>query len=179
METLVLSASWTPHARIRWKRALRLLIKGKAEIVEEYQDRYITFEIKMPSVIRLLKVITRTTRAVRFSKENIYMRDKGKCQYCGKKVPRDAFTYDHVHPRSLGGKTNWENIVVCCMPCNQKKGSRSPAQANMRLLSTPAKPKKLAETLQITLTWKPGMPDPWRTWLRDIKYWYGELEEET
>jgi len=178
METLVLNASWAPHARVKWSRALRLIIKNKAEVVEEYPDRYITFELRMPAVIRLLKIVSRTNRAVRFSKENIYTRDKGCCQYCGQKVPRDAFTYDHVTPRALGGKTNWENIVVCCMPCNQKKGMHSPAKVGMRLLSTPVRPKKMPGTLRITLTWRPGMPDQWRTWLRDVMYWHGEMEEE-
>ena len=101
-----------------------------------------------------------------------------RCQYCCYVVPRPEATYDHVVPRAQGGKTTWENVVIACVPCNQKKGGRTPSQAGMRLASTPVKPKKLPESVRITLGWQPGMPSSWRSWLRDFSYWNGELEND-
>jgi len=181
METLVLSASYEPVARVSWKRAVTLLWEQKVEVVEEYEDRVIrsvTFELKAPSVIRFLRAVRGRKRAVKFSRENVYWRDSRRCQYCVQIVPRPEATYDHVVPRAQGGKTTWENVVIACVACNQKKGGRTPSQAGMRLASTPVKPKKLPESVRITLGWQPGMPSSWRNWLRDFSYWNGELEND-
>lgn len=180
METLVLSPSFEPLARVPWQRAIALLWEGKVEVVEEYEDRTVrsvTFELKMPSVIRFLKAIRGRKKAIKFSRENVYVRDKGRCQYCSRQVPRHDFTYDHVTPRSQGGKTEWHNVVVCCTPCNQKKGGRTPQQAGMKLISTPVKPKTLPDTFKMTFIWNKDMPQSWRNWLRDVAYWHQELEQ--
>lgn len=181
METLVLSQSYEPVARITWQRAITLIWEGKVEVVEEYEDwkvRSCTLEFKVPSVIRFLKKVFGKKRAVKFSRENVYARDGGRCQYCAQKVPRSESTYDHVTPRTQGGQTRWENIVISCVPCNQKKGGRTPEQANMKLLTVPVKPKKLPDTLRLTFTFHKGMPESWRTWLRDMTYWNGELDQD-
>lgn len=178
MDTLVLDQSYLPVARIHWQRAVTLLFLGKVEVVDEYADkdvRSVTFSIKMPSVIRFIAKMRRRKRAVKFSRENVYTRDHGKCQYCGNRVPRNETTYDHVTPRAQGGQTTWTNIVISCIGCNQKKGGRTPQQASMKLRSRPVKPKKLPD-MRITVTWRPGMPDAWRTWVRDYQYWNAELE---
>lgn len=181
METLVLSATYEPVARVPWQRAITLLFAGKVEVVEEYEDRTVrsvTFELKMPSVVRHLRALAGRRRAIRFSRENVYSRDRGSCQYCGRRVPRHEATYDHVLPRAQGGITRWENVVIACLPCNQHKGGRTPEQARMRLLSVPAKPKHLPEALRMTFTFQKGMPPSWRAWLRDVAYWHGSLDEE-
>ena len=180
METLVLDPSYLPVARVSWQRAVTLLFMGKIEVIEEYEDREIksvTFSIKMPSVVRFLRAIRSKKKAVKFSRENVYARDHGKCQYCSTNVPRHETTYDHVVPRSQGGHTNWENIVICCVHCNQKKGGRTPMQAGMKLKATPARPKRLPD-MRVTFIWRRDMPPSWRTWLRDFTYWNGELESE-
>jgi len=184
MDTLVLSQSYEPVARVTWQRAITLLWEGKVEVVEEYADRIVrsvTLEIKVPSIIRFLRGMRSGKRAIKFSRENVYMRDGGRCQYCGNNVPRPEATYDHVVPRVAGGHTRWENIVICCKTCNQKKGGRTPEQAKMKLLSTPVRPKKLPDHVRVTLAWRPGMPESWRGWLRDavasVAYWHGELEQ--
>jgi 5-methylcytosine-specific restriction endonuclease McrA len=180
METLVLSSGYEPVARVHWQRAVALLFQGKVEVVEEYDDkeiRSITFTLKMPSVVRFLRAIRGKKKAIKFSRQNVYARDGGRCQYCVTKVARFEATYDHVVPRAHGGKTTWENIVIACVPCNQRKGGRTPAQAGMRLRTPPVRPKKLPELLSVTFTFQPGMPDSWRTWLRDVAYWNAELEE--
>ncbi|MGQ0503984.1 MAG: HNH endonuclease [Myxococcaceae bacterium] len=180
METLVLNATFEPVARVSWRRAITLVFEGKVEVVEEYDDRFVrsvTLEFRMPSVIRFLKIIKGGKRAIKFSRENVYARDSARCQYCALKVTRSEATYDHVVPRALGGITSWDNVVICCVPCNQRKGGRTPLQAGMRLLSKPVKPKKLPETVRITFTYEKGMPPSWRSYLRDIAYWHGKLDE--
>jgi 5-methylcytosine-specific restriction endonuclease McrA len=181
METLVLSAVYEPVARIPWQRAMTLLFLGKVEVVEEYEDRFVrsvTLEFRMPSVIRFLRALRGRKKAIKFSRESVYARDKGTCQYCGDKVPRHEATYDHVIPRVSGGTTHWSNVVIACVPCNQRKGGRTPAEAAMRLLSTPVKPRHLPEVFRLSFTYERGMPQSWRAWLRDISYWHGALDED-
>ncbi len=181
METLVLNRSYQPVARIPWQRAITLLFLGKVELVEAYEDqtiRSVSFEIKVPSVVRFLRMLARRKPVIRFSRENVYARDHGRCQYCQRPVTRAEATYDHVIPRSRGGATNWENIVIACVPCNQNKGGRTPDQAHMPLKVKPVKPTKLPDTLRLTFLFQKGMPASWSTWLRDLTYWHGSLEED-
>jgi len=181
METLVLNAIWQPVARIPWQRAITLLFLGKVQVVEEYEDktiRSVTFEVKMPSVVRFLRMLKHRKPVIRFSRENVFARDHGQCQYCGKTVSRAEATYDHVTPRSQGGGTHWENIVIACVPCNQRKGGRTPDQARMKLKVLPVKPSRLPETLKLTFAFQKGMPATWANWLRDMTYWHGSLDED-
>ena len=136
-----------------------------------------TFVFKMPSVVRLFRALRGQRKHIAFSRENVYARDGGRCQYCGVKMRRPQITYDHVIPRAHGGKTTWENIVFACVGCNQKKGGKTPEQAGMKLLSVPVRPKKLPEHIRISLAFRHGMPESWRTWLRDFAYWNSELDE--
>lgn len=179
METLALDRTYTPVGRISWQRAITLLFQNKVEIVETYEDREVrsvTVAFKMPSVVRFLTALRSRNKAVKFSRENVYARDRGRCAYCDQKVPRCDATYDHVVPRAQGGQTTWTNVVIACVPCNQQKGGRTPEQARMHLRVQPARPKKLSSDLRLTLTWRKDMPDGWKTWLRDAVYWHGELE---
>jgi 5-methylcytosine-specific restriction endonuclease McrA len=185
-DVLVLSAAYEPVARINWERAITLLWEDKVEVVEHYEDRVVRSalkEWKVPSVVRWLKMTGRRKKAIKFSRDNVFARDGGKCQYCGVRLVRspddpNGFTYDHVIPRSKGGKTCWENVVTCCIPCNQKKGNRTPQQAGMRLLSTPVKPKKLSESLRLRVEWRNGMPEGWKNYIRSDLYWHDELDHE-
>jgi 5-methylcytosine-specific restriction endonuclease McrA len=78
---------------------------------------------------------------VRYSRANIFTRDKFTCQYCGIRPPRSQLNLDHVIPRSLGGRTSWENVVCSCVDCNRSKGGRTPEQAALRLRRPPARPR--------------------------------------
>lgn len=179
MQTLVLDVGYRPIQRVSWEKAIVWVLERAAEVVEEYPGRYIrtvNWSVGMPSIVRLVKPIAKK-RAVKFSRHNIYERDGRRCQYCGTPVARDRFTYDHVLPRARGGKTEWTNVVVCCTPCNQAKGSRTPEQAGMRLRSTPVKPKKLPGGPP-EIAYTNGMPEAWRSYLRDAIYWGGELEND-
>lgn len=181
METLLLTRSYEPVERISWQRAVTLWWLDKVEILEEYEDREVrstSFAMRMPSVVRCLAAVRPGKRSVRFSRENVYTRDRGTCQYCAKKVARPEATYDHVVPRCFGGETNWENIVIACLECNRDKGGRTPAQASMKLRTKPVKPKSLPSTLRFTFTETKGLPKSWLSYLRDVQYWHGTLESE-
>jgi len=170
---LLLNITYEPLRVINWQKALTLLLLGKVEVLEEYgrEIHAISFSIKLPSVVRLLKLIKKPKSAVRFSRQNIYARDKYRCQYCGKKFPSEDLTYDHVLPKSRGGKTEWNNIVTCCMPCNRQKGGRTPSEACMRLVQPPVRPRWVP-ALKITVGFK-EIPTSWRDYL----YWNVELVE--
>lgn len=179
MDTLVLSAAYEPVQRISWQRAITLVFSGKVEVVEEYDDRTIrsvTFEIRMPSVVRFVRMLRVRRRKPRFTRDNLLSRDGHRCQYCARGVTRAEATYDHVIPKAQGGRTSWENVVIACVRCNQKKGGRTPEQAGMVLLTKPHRPQQLRDGLRVTLSYEKGMPPTWRAWLRDLTYWHGELE---
>jgi 5-methylcytosine-specific restriction endonuclease McrA len=102
----------------------------------------VNFYIAVPRIIRLLFYDRLPRNNVKFNRRNIFARDRNHCQYCGKKYPTTELSLDHVIPRSMGGKSNWENIVCSCTNCNVKKGGRTPKKANMSLVRKPVKPKK-------------------------------------
>ena len=170
--TLLLSQSYEPIKVISWQRAIVLLSLGKVEVIEEYDRdiRTVSVVIKMPAVVRLLRAFRRHKKPVKFSRVNIYARDKYRCQYCGKKAPMKELTYDHVLPRSRGGKTTWTNIVTCCYECNRTKANRTPREARMRLRKEPIQPKWVpAVSIRLSAS---SMPDAWRDYL----YWTGTIE---
>ncbi len=141
--TLLLNASYEPLSIISWQRAISMWYLSKVEVIAEYEDKMIktpSRKLKKPSVVRLLRYVKRRYIDVRFSRQNIYARDHYTCQYCGKQLPHSQLSLDHVIPKVMGGKTTWENIVTCCLPCNRKKGGRTPEQAGMKLLNHPKKP---------------------------------------
>jgi len=125
-----LNLTYEPLRIINWKKAVTLLMLGKVEVLEEYgrDIRSVSFTIKLPSVVRLLMMVKRPKTQIRFSRQNIYARDKYSCQYCGRKFPVEDLSYDHVIPKSRGGKTLWTNIVTCCMGCNRKRGAAPPGR---------------------------------------------------
>jgi len=172
--TLLLASSYEPVDVISWQDAIRLMTLGKAEVIEEYDKdiRSMYLVIKMPAVIRLVSAFRRNKKKVKFSRVNIYARDKYKCQYCRKKGKMSDFTFDHVLPRSRGGKTSWTNIVTCCDKCNSKKANKTPQEANMSLLKQPVQPAWLP-SVTIRLSQR-SVPDAWRDYL----YWHSSLIEE-
>lgn len=182
METLVLDATWQPVARVSWQQAMTLLVGGRAEMIEEYEDksvRTVSVVLAMPSVVRHLSGSRRRApRRMRFSRHNVFVRDRGHCQYCRQRVPRHEATFDHVVPRVQGGPTNWTNIVLACFSCNHRKGGRTPAQARMPLANVPVAPEWLPENFTLTLTREKGVPESWRSYLPQLQYWYNELEQD-
>jgi 5-methylcytosine-specific restriction endonuclease McrA len=136
-KVLVLNASYEPLNITTWKRAVVLLLKGKAEQLE-HNGQYIYTGFPFPSVIRLRQYVRVPYKEIPLSRRNIFERDRHTCQYCHYKG--EQLTLDHVIPRSRGGVDSWENLVAACVRCNIKKGNRTPKEASMILLSQPRKP---------------------------------------
>lgn len=175
-QTLLLNSSYEPLDVVSWQHAITLWCRGKVEIVAEHDRliRSVTVKIKVPSIVRLLVYVRSRRRqdAVRFTRANIYGRDGHRCQYCGETMATEDLTFDHVIPATQGGRKGWENITTACVPCNRKKGGRTPTEAGMRLLRQPRKPHAVAAmcfTVGLRRT-----PDDWKSYL----YWHSDLEVE-
>ncbi|HDN80012.1 MAG: HNH endonuclease [Chloroflexi bacterium] len=147
---LVLNATYEPLNIVSVKRAIILVLKEKAEIIEaaEAKLRSENLSLPLPLVIRLVTYV-KVPRYVKFplTRKTVFARDHYTCQYCGRQLPKSELTLDHVIPRQRGGETTWENVVTACKTCNQRKGSRTPQEAGMRLLSKPTRPRYIAFVL--------------------------------
>jgi 5-methylcytosine-specific restriction endonuclease McrA len=165
---LVLNATFEPLHIVTWQKAMQLLFQGKVEVVEdsEKEIRTVRFTMKIPAVLRLLHYVPlkKKKQIVRFSRANIFIRDKNTCQYCGHQFGKTHLTLDHVIPIVQGGKKCWENIVTACKPCNQKKGGRTPTQAGLHLIRKPRRPHWLPATglsVGVAVT-----PERWKIYLK-------------
>ena len=174
-QTLLLNATYEPLKVVHWQKAITLLYQGKVEVISEHdrEIRAVSFRIKLPSVIRLLRYIKIKRRFdyVPFSRANIYARDNHVCQYCGEQFPTSELTFDHVVPVAQGGRKDWENIVTCCVTCNRRKGGRTPHEAGLHLVKWPKRPESVP-AIRITIGLR-SAPDSWRDYL----YWNAELED--
>ena len=197
-QVLVLNRLWQAVNICSVRRALSLLFEGHAQVVQgnlqgdfktysfdQWRDLSrlgpdeeslgtVSFRMRIPRVI-LLQVFDRLPKKeVKFTRHNIFERDSNTCQYCGGMFDRRDLNLDHVVPRDRGGPTQWDNIVCSCIPCNTRKANRTPAEAGMRLIRKPKRPK-----------WRPfvqvnfGAPihESWRHFL-DLAYWNVELGQE-
>ena len=138
---LVLNLNYEPINVCDVRRAVVLLGKGKAELLENGRGEIHTptTALTIPSVIRLGYMVKRPLAQRRLSRREVFQRDSYTCQYCGRQG-RDL-TLDHVVPRRQGGPHIWENVVAACIPCNRRKAGRTPAEAGMRLLREPRAPR--------------------------------------
>jgi len=171
MDTLVLSSSYQPMHHVTWQEAISMWFAGRVEIVEVYKERVIkTVDVvyNVPAVVRFIgNVVKRfkVNRKVKFSRDNIFCRDEGRCQYCSDKLKNKEFTLDHVVPSSQGGRRTWQNIVTCCTSCNQKKGNRTPEKAGMRLIKKPKMPEYISVVVDGEIAIKKDIPDAWKNFL--------------
>lgn len=193
---LVLNRLWQAVNVCSVRRAFTLLCAGHAQVVEtsragyqtfgfrEWQDvssqydghdvvRTISFKIRIPKVIVLLFYDRFPKKEVKFTRQNVFERDKSTCQYCGRGFDRKDLNLDHVVPRDRGGRMSWENIVCSCVECNTRKGNRTPEEAGMRLVRRPRRPKWRPS---LVVSFSKHMDESWRTFL-DISYWNVELGE--
>ena len=147
---LVLNATSEPLHIVSLRRAIILVLKEKAEVVEatEARIRSENLALDRPLVIRLVYFVRVPHRMlIPLTRRTILARDQYTCQYCGAQPPKGQLTLDHVVPRSRGGKQTWENVVAACIPCNQRKGDRRPEESGMTLLTRPAVPRYAAVVL--------------------------------
>lgn len=205
---LVLNSSYTPlYVTTVWK-AINLLFRDKAEIVDVGSDAYATHDLTsweevsyykselekdfnylrggndyvlgVPKVIRLVKYV-RHNMDLHLTRKNIFLRDDNTCQYCGKHKPITELNIDHVVPKSQGGKNLWTNLVCSCIPCNEKKGPRTPKEAGMKLIRQPKKPSQYLMFKNYIKRMDEEPFKDWKTFFPDDfiseAYWNTELQE--
>ena len=164
--TLLLTAWYFPLKVLRWEDAIKMKYEGTVDVVVEYADTVSSPSLTwfVPAVVRLKKKTAASKRAVKFSRINVYTRDGFMCQYCGKRFPIRALSYDHVVPRSAGGRTIWENIVTACRTCNALKDDKTCDEAGMFPLRAPRRPEVLPLTgpildpEEVPEEWRPFLP---------------------
>jgi 5-methylcytosine-specific restriction endonuclease McrA len=165
---LLLNATFEPLHIVSWKHVIRLLTAGKVEVVEESdrEIRSLSVVFRLPSVVRLLRYVHYRQPLPKLTRANIYARDDFRCAFCGREYEARALSLDHIVPRAQGGKTLWENVVTCCVPCNVKKANRTPAQAHMTLLRQPTRPDRLNS---FVLTFGRQLPPSWRNYMPSLR----------
>ncbi len=166
MGVLVLNATYEPLNIVSVKRAIVLLLKEKAELVEaaRAQVRAERMALDWPLVIRLVAYVPVPRRLpLPLSRKTVLARDVYTCQYCGAQPGRNELTVDHVVPRSRGGTTSWENVVAACATCNRRKGNRTPEEAQMHLHSAPSRPRFVA----VVLLGESHAHEVWQKYLKD------------
>lgn len=138
-EVLLLNSDFEPLNVCHMRRAMSLILLGKAEVLEHHEQGIATTrgELKAPSIVRMRYHVRRPLPQLRLSRHSILARDNHTCQYCGSKKD---LTIDHVIPRWMGGPHTWDNLVACCRKCNLKKADKTPTQAKMKLRTTPRRP---------------------------------------
>lgn len=140
-EVLVLNNNYQPLNITNVRRALVLIVLGKAEPLRTDTGAYHSERqvYPLPTVVRLNHYVRRPVPELQVSRRSIFARDQHTCQYCG--AQNVALTVDHVIPKDRGGDTDWHNLVCCCTKCNNLKGNRTPAEAGLSLIRTPRRPK--------------------------------------
>ena len=195
---LVLNRLWQAVNICTARRALSLLFEGQAQVVFDRADgafqtfnfkewhsfsqtaphpesiHTVSFKIRVPRVILLVIFDRLPKKEVKFTRHNIFERDKNTCQYCGEVFDRKDLNLDHVIPRDRGGPTTWENIVCSCIECNTHKANRTPSEAGLNLIRKPKRPK-WRPFVQISFSL--NQHDSWRHFI-DLAYWNVELGEE-
>jgi 5-methylcytosine-specific restriction endonuclease McrA len=164
--TLILNSWYAPVRTVSWQDAAVLLYLGKIEILSEYDEVVSSPSVsfKIPAVARLKHFKKSVRRGVKFSRGNVFARDKFTCAYCSVRGTRKTLNFEHVMPRSRGGRTCWENIVTSCRPCNTAKRNRTPEEAGMRLLTKPRRPDEVI--LAAADSDGSPIPDLWEPWLQ-------------
>ena len=175
---LVLNADYQPLSYFplslwHWQETIKAIFLDRVAVVQEY-DRAIRSPgttMRLPSVVALKQYVSQDRRPP-FTRFNVFLRDRFTCQYCGGGFSAHDLTFDHVVPRSRGGRTAWGNIVTACSRCNLTKGNRLPHECHMHPRSVPVVPS--AWQLQRTgRAFPPGhLHESWRDYL----YWDSELE---
>lgn len=195
---LVLNRLWQAINTCSARRALMLLYQGHAQVVcsdgannnffthdftswrdfsltnpEPRMLQSISLRIRVPRIIVLCLFDRLPKKEVKFTRHNVFERDRNTCQYCGDVFDRANLNIDHVLPRDRGGQTTWENVVCSCIPCNSRKGNRLPHEARMNLIKKPKRPKWRPF---VNITFAGGADHSWSHFI-DLAYWNVELGE--
>lgn len=176
---LVLNADFRPLSYFplsvwAWQDAVKAVVLDRVSVLSEYETevRSPSFSFRLPSVIALRDYIPATRRPA-FTRFNVFLRDRFECQYCGGNRPTQELTFDHVIPRSRGGRTSWDNVVAACGPCNLRKADKLPRECQMLPRGTPRQPTSW-ELQENGRAFPPNhLHESWRDYL----YWDSELEQ--
>jgi 5-methylcytosine-specific restriction endonuclease McrA len=177
---LVLNADYRPLSYFPlsvwpWQEAVKAVFRESVIVISEYNRvvRSPSCEVKLPSVLVLRDYVT-AARTPPFTRFNVYLRDQWHCQYCGDGFRTQELTFDHVIPRSRGGRTTWSNIVAACHSCNTEKGDRMPYEVGMHPLTEPRQPS-IFELQAHGRKFPPNfLHESWR----DFLYWDTELVDQ-
>ena len=166
--------SYFPLSLWSWQDSVKAVFRDRVNIVAEYERvvRSPSFEMRLPSVISL-KEYVHLDRRPAFTRFNVFLRDRFVCQYCGDDYPSEELTFDHVIPRSRGGRTTWANVVTACQVCNLEKGDRLPAETGMH----PLRPAVQPTTFQLQENGRAFPPNFLHESWSDFLYWDSELED--
>lgn len=148
-------------------------LREKLEDIGELDDVVYSCRLTLivPRIIRLLSYDKVPKRTLKLTRKNIYARDGGVCQYCGKEFNTEDLNLDHVTPKAQGGQASWQNLVTSCVDCNTKKAGRSPKEAHMKLIKQPVEPK-YNPLLQVHI--ENEKYGAWRNFISE-SYWNTEL----
>jgi 5-methylcytosine-specific restriction endonuclease McrA len=165
--------SYFPLSLWSWQDAVKAVFLDRVNIISEYDTvvRSPSFEMRLPSVISLKEFIA-TARRPAFTRFNVFLRDRFHCQYCGEPRPSHDLTFDHVVPRSRGGRTTWANVVTACSGCNLLKGNRLPQESGMH----PVRPPMQPTTVHLQENGRAFPPNYLHQSWRDFLYWDTELD---
>jgi len=141
-KVLLLNSDYRVLRFVRWSRALKLVFRDKVEILSEWDKKISSYESthNIPAIIRLKSRVKYFPTQVKFTKLLVRKRDDYTCQYCGKSPTKKNLTIDHVIPKSRGGKTDYQNCVVACYRCNNRKNNKTPSECGYKLLRKPKAP---------------------------------------
>jgi 5-methylcytosine-specific restriction endonuclease McrA len=153
-KVLVLNTTFVPINISGWRRAIKMVYKGKASVVVHSEVR-INGMYYLPLVVKLIAYVPIPFNGPVLTRKNVYLRDNHTCQYCGR---TGTLTIDHVIPKSRGGGDSWDNLVASCVRCNHKKGDLSLEEAGMELKSRPYRP---ASVLYLHMTRMAKVPSSW------------------
>jgi 5-methylcytosine-specific restriction endonuclease McrA len=166
-QVLLLNASFEPLHVCSWQRAIVLLLKGRAVLIEAEPHVYINqrADLPRPLVIQMKHYVHVPYRRVPLTRQNVFHRDQHQCQYCGK---TSMLTLDHVIPKSRGGRETWENMVTACLRCNVSKGNKTPQEAGMPLKHPPRLPNTHALLFEISKQSNGWLAQYWHRWRQYI-----------
>ena len=165
--------SYFPLSLWSWQDAVKSVFLGRVNVVSEY-DMFVhspSLRMPLPSVIAIKEYVSMTRRPA-FTRFNVFLRDRFSCQYCATSLPAESLTFDHIVPRSRGGRTVWNNVVAACESCNLRKGHRLPKESGIYPVRGPRRPTNF-ELQENGRAFPPNyLHESWR----DFLYWDTELE---
>lgn len=165
--------SYFPLSLWNWQDTVKAMFLDRVNVLSHYERRIRSpsFELPLPSVVALKEYIPQDRRPP-FTRFNVFLRDRFRCQYCGESFPTHELTFDHVMPRSRGGRTSWRNVVTACTRCNLRKANLLPHKCGMIPLTRPDVPT----TWQLQEQGRGFPPNYLHASWRDFLYWDSELE---